>query len=41
MGLPLLGVLERPGNEGEVGEMRRPLDLGLVGGDMEVGEGNS
>lgn len=41
VGLAFLGVLERPGKEGEVGEINRPLGLGLVGGDMEGVEGRS
>jgi hypothetical protein len=41
VGLPLLGPLERPGNEGEDGEIIRPTDLGLVGGDIETVEGRS
>lgn len=32
--------LERPGKEGEVGDISR-VDLGLVGGDMDGAEGRS
>lgn len=42
VGLPAFRAgLERPGKEGEVGETRRVLDFGLVGGEMELVEGKS
>jgi len=42
VGRTLLGPLDRPGKEGEVGETSRPFDFGLVGGgDMETVEGRS
>ena len=41
VGLPFLTPRERPENEGEPGETIRLVDLGLVGGDIEVAEGRS
>lgn len=41
VGLPFRPGLERPGNEGEVGETSRPFDFGLVGGVIELVEGRS
>lgn len=42
VGRPLKGVLERPENEGDVGDIKRlALDLGVIGGDIEVVEGRS
>lgn len=39
--LPLRPALERPEKVGEDGEVTRPFDLGLVGGDIELVEGKS
>jgi hypothetical protein len=36
-----VGLPERPGKEGEVGDIIRPLALGLVGGDIVGEEGRS
>lgn len=41
MGLPFLVARERPGNEGDVGEMMRLFNFGLVGGDIDAAEGRS
>ena len=41
MGLPFLTPLGRPEKEGELGEIIRPADLGLVEGEIEVVEGRS
>lgn len=41
VGLPLRPALERVEKVGEVGEMTRPFDLGLVGEDIELVDGKS